>query len=115
MRKDVSADDRAKFAAAVESKTVEAVTVEADPVADPDVLEGSVRFQELRRKESESFEEMKKENLPTPTTGLLGEVKDGQLGKRLDVDRFVEVKADTFKEAKFQVDIDIENLAAEEY
>jgi len=117
MRKDVPAETRSKFAARNEDKSIEGVTVEADPVSEPEEDD-----EELPRDEDliddgfdnteRRFEEvvLTREDIEE---GMLGEVKDGQLEHRPDVDRFQEATGSRFKEMKY--DPEMEALAREEY
>lgn len=116
MRKDVPAEVRGKYAARLENKTVEGNTVEADPVSEPEEeIEGATGAP------------ISDENFvgPTPAgpddiiegstggSGLLGEVKEGQLGHRPDVDRFVEATGSRFTEAEI-TQYEHEQLSARE-
>ena len=119
MSKDVPAETRSKFAARNEDKSIEGVTVEADPVSEPeeeeddeelpraeDLIDDGFDNTELRFDEVVLTQEDVEE-------GMLGEIKDGQLEHRSDVDRFTEATGSRFKENKY--DPEIEALAREEY
>lgn len=93
LRSDIPADVRAKFAPKLEEKSVEATTVEADPVADPEVIgidEGIPG--------GDSTVEVHGHTTPE------GDV---------EITKIV-VDPDRFKEAKFEIDVQVEPPAADE-